>query len=78
MLTTSLPDPASLIAKLPTFFPATKSGRYFAFCSSVPCRWIWFTHRFECAPYESATEPDARDSSSMAMRCSKYPRPKPP
>ena len=38
MLMTSLPDPGSLIAKLPTFFPETKSGKYFAFCSSVPCR----------------------------------------
>lgn len=40
MLTTSLPLPVSLIARLPTCFPEIKSGKYFAFCASVPCRWI--------------------------------------
>jgi hypothetical protein len=32
----------------------------------VPFRRIWFTHRFECAPYERPTAPEAREISSTA------------
>ena len=50
MLMTSEPAPASLIASAPTCSPLTSLGRYFFFCAAVPLRWIWLTHRFECAP----------------------------
>ena len=65
MLTTSEPAPGSLIASAPTWSPETSLGRYFCFCASFPLRWIWLMQRFECAPYESATDADARESSSI-------------
>ena len=50
MLTTSEPAPGSDIAKAPTCSPEISRGRYFRFCSALPLRLIWFTHRLECAP----------------------------
>ena len=50
MLTTSEPALGSLIASAPTCSPLISLGRYFFFCASLPLRWIWFTHRLECAP----------------------------
>ena len=49
--------------------PDTSFGRYFCFCASVPLRWIWFTHRFECAPYDRPIDADAREISSIATMC---------
>ncbi len=53
-------------------------GRNFPFCSSVPLRTIWFTHRFECAPYERPTEAEARDTSSITRQWSRYEPSEPP
>lgn len=47
MLTTSLPDPGSLIANAPTFLPEMRSGRYLSFWALVPLRVSWFTQRLE-------------------------------
>ncbi|SAL57011.1 hypothetical protein AWB65_04986 [Caballeronia humi] len=69
MLTTSDPAFGSLIASAPTCSPDTSFGRYLRFCASVPLRWIWFTHRFECAPYDNPTDADAREISSIATMC---------
>ncbi|GAB7544648.1 hypothetical protein CS8_043220 [Cupriavidus sp. 8B] len=57
----------SLMASAPIQSPETSLGRYFAFCEAVPLRWIWFTHRLECAPYDRPTEAEARLISSMAI-----------
>ena len=76
--TTSDPAPLSLIASAPTAAPEISPGRYRRFCSSVPFFRIWFTHRFECAPYESPTLAEARLISSIATQCSRYPIPAPP
>jgi hypothetical protein len=59
------------MASAPTCSPETSFGRYFLFCTCVPLRRIWFTHRFECAPYERPTEAEAREISSMAMMCAR-------
>lgn len=45
-------------------------GKYFSFCALLPFLTIWLTQRLECAPYDSATEPDAREISSMTNVCS--------
>lgn len=37
--------------------PEMSFGRYLAFWASLPFLTIWLTHRFECAPYDSPTEP---------------------
>ena len=50
MLTTSEPAFGSDMASAPTYSPEISFGRYFCFCSSVPLRLIWLTHRFEWAP----------------------------
>src|SRR5471032_3024955 len=50
MLTTSEPAFGSDMARAPMCSPVISFGRYLAFCSSVPLRLIWFTHRFEWAP----------------------------
>ncbi len=50
MPTTSEPAFGSDIARAPTCSPEISFGRYLAFCSGVPLRLIWFTHRFEWAP----------------------------
>ena len=71
MLTTSEPAFGSLIASAPTHSPDTSLGKYLAFWAAVPLRWIWFTHRFECAPYDRPTEADARLISSMAIMCAR-------
>ena len=41
-------------------------GRYLSFWAWVACRTSWLMHRLLCAPYDSATEPDARLSSCTA------------
>ena len=71
MLTTSEPALGSLIASAPTCSPLTSLGRYFFFCASLPLRWIWLTHRLECAPYDRPTEAEARDTSSIATMCAR-------
>src|ERR1700735_2460190 len=35
-------------------------------------------HRFECAPYDSPTDPEARDTSSIATQAARNPHPSPP
>ena len=59
-------------------FAGDQLGEIAPFWLSVPLRRIWLTHRFECAPYESPTEPEARDTSSMATQWARYPSPAPP
>ena len=71
MLTTSDPAFGSLIASAPTWSPDTSFGRYFCFCASLPLRRSWLTQRFEWAPYDSPTDADARDTSSMATMCAR-------
>ena len=71
MLTTSEPALGSLIASAPTCSPATSFGRYFAFCAALPLRCSWLTHRFECAPYDSPTDAEARETSSIATMCAR-------
>ena len=78
MLTTSEPAFGALIASAPPYSPVTSLGRYLSFCAGVPLRWIWFTARLECAPYESPTEPEAREISSIATICARYPMFEPP
>ena len=52
--------------------PPTTSARPSArLAPAVPLRLIWLTQRLECAPYESPTEPEAREISSMATQCSR-------
>ena len=43
--------------------PVRSLGRYLAFCWGVACRTSWLMHKLLWAPYDSATEPDARLSS---------------
>src|SRR5580704_16324938 len=69
--TTSEPALGSDIASAPTCSPEMSLGRKRAFCSSLPLRTIWLTHRFECAPYDSPTDPEARDTSSIATQCAR-------
>ena len=38
------------IASAPTCSPEISLGRYLRFCSGVPLRRSWLTHRFACAP----------------------------
>ena len=38
MLTTSDPEPGSLMANAPIFLPEMRSGRYFSRCFLVPLR----------------------------------------
>ena len=38
------------IASAPTCSPEISLGRYFFFCSALPLRLSWLTHRLECAP----------------------------
>lgn len=64
--TTSLPAPGSDMASAPTASPAMRGGSRRAAWAGVALRTSWETHRLEWAPYERATAPDARDSSSMA------------
>src|SRR4029079_14733972 len=76
--TTSEPAPGSLIASAPTHSPLHSFGRYFCFCAA-PALWLMFcTHRFECAPYDRPTEPDAREISSIATTWARKPSPEPP
>ena len=63
------PEPGSLIANAPTCSPEISFGRYFFFCASLPFNFNWFTHKFECAPYDRPTEPLARLISSIATTC---------
>ena len=65
--TTSEPAPVSLIASAPTCSPETSDGRYLPFCAALPFRRIWFTHRFECAPYDNPTDADARHNRAIAI-----------
>src|SRR5258705_9764988 len=78
MLTTSEPAFGSLIASAPTCSPDTSLGRYFAFCPALPLRCNWLTHRFECAPKDRPTAAEAREISSMATMCARYPSWVPP
>ncbi|MCY1227877.1 hypothetical protein D3C81_825400 [compost metagenome] len=71
MLTTSEPALGSLMASAPIHSPDTSLGRYLAFCAGVPLRWIWFTHRLECAPYDRPTDAEARLISSIAIMCAR-------
>ncbi|MNQ95137.1 hypothetical protein D3C85_1106820 [compost metagenome] len=48
--TTSDPAFGSLMARAPTCSPLINLGRYLVFCSAVPLRLIWLTHRLEWAP----------------------------
>ncbi|MNE96851.1 hypothetical protein D3C80_1951100 [compost metagenome] len=48
--TTSEPAFGSLMAKAPMCSPLISFGRYLDFCSWLPLRLIWLTHRLECAP----------------------------
>ena len=66
MLTTSEPAFGSDMASAPMYSPEISFGRYFIFCSSLPLRLIWLTHRFEWAPYDRPTEAEAREISSIA------------
>jgi len=63
---TSEPEPTSDIASAPTCFAGDELGEIAPSLAISALRRIWFTHRFEWAPYESPTEPEARDTSSMA------------
>ena len=64
--TTSEPALGSDIASAPTCSPEMRRGRYWRRCASVPLRMIWFTHRFEWAPYDRPTEAEPREISSIA------------
>src|SRR5262245_12065972 len=76
--TTSEPAPGSDIARAPTCWPEISFGRYLRFCCSLPLRRIWLTQRLEWAPYDKPTAALAREISSIATQCSRYPRPEPP
>merc|ERR1719378_597023 len=49
-LTTSDPEPGSLMDRAPTHSPLISLGKYFFFCSGVPFNASWFIFKFECAP----------------------------
>src|SRR6185312_13255609 len=76
--TTSEPAPGSLIASAPMYSPEHIFGMYLRRCASLPLWKMFCTARLECAPYDSPTEPDAREISSIATMCARKPRPLPP
>ena len=57
------------MAKAPICYPVHNLGKYFCFCSSVPCLVIWARHRAECAPYDNAIDPLALDNYSIIIVC---------
>src|SRR3954471_4635420 len=76
--TTSEPAPGSLMASAPTNSPEQSFGRYLRRCASEPLRKRLLTHRLEWAPYDRPTDAEARETSSIAPTCARYPRPVPP
>src|SRR5258708_23518384 len=73
-------DPASgsVSDQAPIFLPCASGIRYFFFCASFPNLKIWLLHSELCAATISPTDPSTRDSSSIAVAYSMYPRSAPP
>ena len=66
ILTTSLPDPGSLIANAPTFLPEMRSGRYLSFCALVPLRVSWFTQRLELEGEVSCADTQSGEDHALS------------
>ena len=67
ILEASVPALGSVRPKAPIFLPESRSGRYFIFCSSVPCSKMGAQHREVWGETTTAVVPQTLASSSTHM-----------